>query len=234
MKKPIALFVVFLGLFFLLSNKAQASVFAAHLYYSSDQKNLKFDNTYPDNISLDSQKFISVFDFSDESNPGEYVAKLYDNTETILISGFFTAKAGAFSLDIPYISIADSLKIFSKSSGKELLSANLEQFITCNRNGICEFEKGETEETCLVDCATGHPIYSQQTTDLLKQNNGVIKNNFTGDILLKDTFLAQEENPTAPATANQPKKTNYFLLILSVILVISALAYIIYKKFIKK
>lgn len=231
MKKIITFSAVFLGLFFALSGKVQANTFVVHLYYDSVQKILKFDNAYPEKVSEDNQGFVSVFDFSDESNLGEYTAKLYDRNEALLISGIFDAKTGAFPVKIPYISTASSLKIFNKMSDKELFSANLEQFITCNRNGICEFEKEENIETCMVDCASSNVKFSQPTLQTLKDSNNEIKDPETGAVLLRGPVAQQ---PAVPSSVKPVfYKTLYFYAIL-VLLLIFIVGIIVYKKFIKK
>lgn len=231
MKKIVTFSAIFLGLFFMFSGKVQASTFVVHLYYDSVQKTLKFDNAYPEKVSVDNQGFVSVFNFSDESNLGEYAAKLYDQNGTILIGGIFDVKTGAFPVEIPYISIASNLKIFNKMSDEELLSANLEQFITCNRNGICEFEKGENVETCMVDCASGNVKFSQPTLQTLKDNNNEIKDPKTGAVLLRGPVAQQ---PAAPSSVKAAfYKTPYFYAILAFLLILVG-GIIVYKKFIKK
>jgi len=234
MKKILLLSLFLMMVTFMLASKAQASTFAVHLYYDSASKVIRFDNTASKNVSLNDAEFVSVFDFSNTDNPGGYVASLYDETGALLISGIFAFSPGAFTLDVPYVSIASGLKIFSKASNKELLSADLAQFVTCNRNSICEFEKGENVKTCIVDCANSKVTFSPATLEKLNENGGKITDPQTGAVLLQDpAFIpaapASQSTP-APQPAQKSSVWTYVLLILAMIIVIAA-GFIIYKKF---
>lgn len=205
MKKIIFSLFIFSGFFLALLPNAKAEVFSAHLFYNPSSKILSFDKANPEKVSLNKEKFISVFDFSDESNEGNYIAKLYDDKRGELISGNFEARSGVFILDIPYISIATSLKIFNKATEKEILKTDLSEFLSCNRNGICEFEKGENVSTCILDCATSNIKYSPQTEEILKNNGGIIMDQKTGEVLLRESqsSIASSNIPNNSAVPSQ-------------------------------
>jgi LPXTG-motif cell wall-anchored protein len=52
-------------------------------------------------------------------------------------------------------------------------------------NGICEYEKGENLRTCISDCASDRVQFNEETKKLLKQNNDVIKDPKSGEVLLR-------------------------------------------------
>jgi cbb3-type cytochrome oxidase subunit 3 len=245
MKKIILSIFIYSGIVLALSPNARAEVFSAHLSYNPSSKILSFDKASPEKISLNKEKFVSVFDFSDESNEGNYTAKLYDDKGEELISGNFKARPGAFILDIPYISIASSLKIFNKATERKILEADLLGFVSCNRNGICELEKGENISTCILDCASSNVNYSPQTEESLKANGGVIKDPKTGEIILKETPLPGNsdipDNLNAPDqntenmqnTENQNNNNKILSIILTVIIsafFLAAIYFVVRKK----
>jgi len=196
---------------------AHASGFAIHLYFNAANKTLTFDKQASAPVTLDDTIQIDPVTFSENQTPGNYVLKLYDTNNEEIVSTEFNQQSGAFVVQLPYFSPANSMKILDKVSGKEILNADLSQYNTCNGNGICEFEKGENVTTCLGDCGTSHVTYSDQTKKLLLQNGGVLKDPKTGQVLLKDQALAnnspstkssgQSQN-TAPSGANYPIPTS--------------------------
>jgi hypothetical protein len=242
-----------------------ASGFAVHLYFNTTSKLLTFDKQAGAPVTLDDAIQIDPVTFTDNQTTGSYVLKLYDVNNAEIVSTEFNKHDGAFTVQIPYFSPANSMKILEKSSGKELLNADLSQYNACNGNGVCEFEKGENINTCLEDCGTSNVTYSDQTKSLLQQNNGVIKDPKTGKALLQDkSFSAnpannsqsspnpasqgssnfsspsqsstgQSQPASATATSSQGSSTNsIIILIIAALILLSAVGFIVYKRFIKK
>lgn len=228
------IFPILFVLLFLNVKNALADAYLVHLYYNTTTKTLTFDKLTPENVSLDKNISPSISEFTQESETvtGAYILTFYDRTNSEIISTQFDKQDGAFQLTIPYFSIATSLKIFEKSTGKELLNADLSNFTTCNGNGICEFEKGETAKNCLGDCATSQPKFSPQTLDLLKKNNGVIKDPTTGEILLKGGASSESKPIQQQPTPQKNSLLSYILIALGIIAIFVA-GWFLYKKFIK-
>lgn len=229
MKKILLVSFVLIGFFFLLCLDAKADCFSINLFYDSAKKTLNFNNEKTEKVFVDKNKFISVIGFADETNSGEYSAKLYDERGEELISGFFSSQAGAFVLDIPYVSIAETLKVTDRAGSKEILNANLLEFKTCDKNKICEFEKGETEQTCIADCGTSKVNYSGETAELLNKNNGIIKDD-NGEILLN-------KNKLQPSETREPQKNSnlLFWIVAGIItLVVVGISLFMIRKRIKK
>jgi len=240
-----------------------ASGFAVHLYFNTASKTLAFDKQASAPVTLDDTIQIDPVTFTDNQTTGSYVLKLYDVNNAEIVSTEFNKQNGAFTLQIPYFSPANSMKILEKSSGRELLNADLSQYNTCNGNGTCEFEKGENINTCLEDCGTSHVIYSDQTKSLLKQNNGILKDPKTGQTLLQDKSFANSSAPS-PSQGSQGSSSNpsssfqsstgqsqpasattttssqgsstssIIILIIAALILLSAVGFIVYKRFIKK
>ena len=219
-------FLIFLsGLAFLVSNRVQAESFSFHLFYNQSSNQLTFaQNTDP--VIKDSGKEISIVDFAKNQSRGKYKLDLYDPSNAQIVETEFNPISGAFTLDIPYFSLASYVKIFDNSNNKKVLELSLKEFNTCNGNGICEFEKGETADNCLGDCANGQVTFSEQTKKLLAENNGTLVDPKTGEVLLKTKTNFQmpapvNETPGVKVT-DSPFK-NYVWLILTIILALVAI-----------
>lgn len=231
MKKTIFFSCIFI---FLISTsfQAKAEVFSIHLYYNAATNTLSFDKLKSEPVSYDKDTFLSILEFNATQGPGSYVLQLYDIDGNDALLTEFDAKEGAFDINIPYFSIGASLKIFEKSSGKEILSANLSEFITCNGNSICEFEKGETALNCIGDCANSNPEFSPETLNKLEDNNGSIKDVSTGEVLLLKPNPSTSEEITQPATQETASQNKFspVVLILSILILAAIIGFIIYKK----
>jgi len=237
----LACFFFISALIIALPRISKAEAFVVHLYYSQKTKQLVFDKASKEKVSYDKDKFVSIQEFAFNNATGAYVLKIYDNKGSEIASTEFNSQNGSFSIDLPYFSLAKTLKIFEKASNSEMLSADLLAFSTCNGNGICEFEKGENLNNCLGDCGTAKPSFSPETQKLLDQNGGVIKDPQTGQILLKEpappTPTSSEANLPVPIQSNQtaPAQTSATansipLLIVALLLISGGIGIFVYMK----
>lgn len=152
MKKLVKIYLFAAGLFFLSVSNVFADGFVINLHYDSATKTLTFDKAAGKEVLRDQNADTSIVAFSNDMTIGPFILKLYDAQGIEISSSQFNKKDGAFQLIIPYFSLAAQLKIIEKSTDKELLVANLKEFLTCNGNGKCEPELGETTQSCLGDC----------------------------------------------------------------------------------
>ncbi len=227
----------FIILFFLSINvkKVFADAYVIHLYYDAKTQTLSFNNQASQNITVDKSYNPSITDFTDQSadSSGSYLLTFYDSTNNPIISTRFNKQDGVFQITTPYFSIATSLKIFNSSNNKELLSANLTSLSTCNGNGICEYEKGETIQNCMQDCDSNNIKFSQATQDILNKHGGIVKDPSTGQILLREPVQAQ-----APISTSSAKRSINPLVSIIIIACLSlgilAGGFFAYKKFAKK
>lgn len=232
---------------------AHAEAFKLNLFYDEKTGTLKFDQQQSSFVELDKKKELSVLEYvkDNENKPGKYTVSILDKQANELIQSNFNPIKGAFVVYVPYFSLASSITVKEKASQKELLSAAVAEYSSCNANGLCELELQESLLTCLQDCGTNKPQYSNETLQKLKENNGTIKDPDSGEILLNDPSVMNLTNqqrlqdgtvPPAPGAQKQTQNatTNtqsiVFRLILGVVLlgVIIFMSYQIIKYIRKK
>lgn len=180
--------IAIIGILFLAPSLAEASVYKVHLRYDSDLNRLAWGNTNGMPIELDTQENINPLEFSEEGFQGPfYISFLFDTGEEIAHKNFDPSleKSESFTLEVPYFSFSRFVRIYKSDTTDPVLSYDLASFMTCNKNGICEYEKGENLNTCLPDCVGVFVNFSDETRKLLAQNNDVLKDPKTGEILLR-------------------------------------------------
>jgi len=225
-KKFIFLFVL-VGFLWISCNYAKADVFVINLKYDFNTKFLDFSD-YENKITIDKQKSISFLEMGadEEKTEGNYVLKVFDLNKDELFSAEFQPTGESFQVDIPFMATAQHLTIYTKKDGNKILDADLSQFLSCNNNGICEYEKKENSLNCLGDCANSDPLYSEQTKNKLKENNGEIKDPVSGEMLLYDPNFYSKET----VSAKDQGKNSLWFLILAVVALAGSIGYLIYKK----
>lgn len=132
-------------------------------------------------------------------------------------------KEGAFVINVDYFPHVKSINI--KSQNGKTLSIDVSATSTCNQNLICEYEKGETNNTCLSDCWGSNITFSEQTKQTLQQQNGVIRDE-AGTVLLStntSTSIADE------SLNNSDNGSNLILLIGGIIFLIAGVGLFIWK-----
>lgn len=154
-------------------------------YFERSGGVLMLDPQVPKTIVLESDPNFSIIDFSKNLVSGEYRIDLTDVSGAQALSYQFSGQDGSFSYTMPHFGIVNGYRIYSTQNSQLLLKGSLEEFVRCNADTICEFEKGENLNTCLSDCVSGN--FSEETKKLLKQNNNVLTDSKTGEILLRGT-----------------------------------------------
>ncbi len=155
MKKKNIVMIVGCVIALCLGHDAHADGFVINLYYVSSTNTLKFDEQASKNVERKASADTSIVEFSKDTTVGPYILELY-NVKGIKFSEnqFNKENDKPFQLVIPYFSTAKSLRIVEKSTNAVLLSADLSEFTTCNGNGSCEKNLGETEFNCMGDCSS--------------------------------------------------------------------------------
>lgn len=191
MKNASLFLVSFLAFSFLFVFRAEASVYQIHLRYDRENDRLFFDESAGVPVQVDEEKQApNIIEFFDESESGAFsLAFFFDDGVEIARKNFDPSPGDApFVLETPYFSFAQKMNIYRNGAGDDaILSFDLSRFLTCNRNAICEYEKGENFDTCLPDCVGTVVNFSDETKKLLKQNNNVLTDSKTGEILLRGT-----------------------------------------------
>jgi hypothetical protein len=223
--------MLLLGSLALSSPSAQADTFEIRFFYDDQKDVLNFDERSGPPVSVNPDKYISQYDFEDSAAPGEFEYSFFDITGYEMEKKQFSPRPGYFTVELPYYSIAKTLKVKRSGGGDYFLVEDISDLVSCNANNICEFEKGETIDTCLVDCANGKTQYSPETQELLRKNNGTVRDQKTGEVLLKEIFGDSQGNVSqqpADTAAEQPAKgssiINAIILIVAVIVFIAGVA----------
>ncbi|NTW13575.1 MAG: hypothetical protein HGA31_00900 [Candidatus Moranbacteria bacterium] len=167
-----------------ISEASAEEVWVFHLERAGDRIMLDTSTTEP--VAKTDDPAFSIFDFSRATHAGPYSLDLFDVSGAKAVSTNFNMPQGKFPFKVPYFSIVNRFQVTLVKTGEVLLEGNLAEFVKCNANGICEFEKGENMGTCLTDCASGNVKYSLSTQQLLDQNNGLIRDPQTGAELLRE------------------------------------------------
>lgn len=185
--------------FFAHSALTFADVYVVSFYFDKQASKLEFDPSSTQTVSIDTTKQLST-DVRYQMFPnGAYEAVFVSVNGNEIDRKRFDVTSGIFSVDFPYYSIAKTLNIYKVNSSDILLSLDLSKFTTCFMNGICEYEKGENIRTCISDCASDTVQFSDETRKLLAQNNDVLKDPKTGEILLR--------GPEAVTATDSPAST---------------------------
>lgn len=219
-------FIFSLTLLTFRADAALAAVFEVHILSDSAQNDVHLDRSVSEPIVLNSEKNLAIPDFDTLfSAPGPFEFLFFDSSGDRIEDKQFLPKPGKSTLDVPYYSAATRFVLRRTGSQEDIDSFDISRFSRCNRNGICEFEKGETILTCLTDCTSGN--FSDETKKLLKQNNDMIRDPKTGEVVLHGIQVA----PIAASsgTASTSTATNRILLIVGAVavLLISAGVFVI-------
>jgi len=187
MKKFFVLLVSFLSFFsFNLVASANATL-TIHFYYDVAKSTLSFDDNFSPVISLDKHKNIYITEFeSSYTFPGKYELVFLDSNDEIIDSVQFAPTAGSFTIDAPDFNITKTIAVRDTGSREFFLKKDISQYISCNNNRICEYEKGETEISCIPDCGNSQISYSAQTLSTISQNGGRIIDSVSGATVLRD------------------------------------------------
>ena len=197
--KSVAFFLVLLSASFIFAPSVHAEdVLIFH--FDSQGGSLRLDPQVSPAIVLESDPQFSVVAFSQENVQGEYRIEFSDVTGASAVKYEFSGKAERFSYEFPHFGIVTGYRIYSVGSGKLLLEGSLANFVQCNANNVCEFEKGETLLTCLSDCSSGN--FSDETKKLLKQNGDVLRDPKSGEVVLRGIQASAPVSTNGTTAAN--------------------------------
>ncbi|MEI7749571.1 MAG: hypothetical protein WCJ25_01050 [Candidatus Moraniibacteriota bacterium] len=195
--------VVAVSLLFVLIPLSKASaedVFVFH--FERNGEKIMFDTSVPKSVSKIDDPAFSFSEFSHAIHVGPYSLDMFDVSGAKAVSTHFDIPQGKNSFEVPYFSIVNRFQLTLVRTGEVLLEGSLADFVTCNANGICEYEKGENINTCLSDCASGNVKYSPQTQALLDKNNGIIKDPSGTPILYKSGAIPAVNPLPLPSSDN--------------------------------
>lgn len=170
-------FICFLILLFLnIPLLAKAETLFLNLSFDPQTKKLTFNN---EGVLVDHNTYLapSPSRIPDDLSNYDMIVRLYDKDNNELFAQGDNYGYGNFTLTLPYFSLATKLDIQDAHTKNLLLEKNIKDLATCNGNGVCEFNKGETESSCLEDCSSSNVRYNRETLSQLEKNNGQIIGN---------------------------------------------------------
>jgi hypothetical protein len=229
MNKRKLLFFVAIVIYFSFVFLAKADTFVIHLYYDKNTNTLNFNRNNANPITIDKKENISILEFANDNSVGSHVLKLYDIDNVHISDSEFNLQDGPFEYKVPYFSTVIRAEIIDKLTGKKILEADLSKFVSCNGNRICEFEKGENIETCLNDCGNSSVKFSNQTKNLLDDNNGTIRDDKTGEVLLKGIPEKKVLEKKNDAGYSGNRFWNIILIVVTSLLVLGVIIFAIKK-----
>ena len=193
---------------------AHADVFDIHFFYDVEHDQLTVDSHTDSPVSVDKEQDMSIMGFLQNHSDGEFeiVFVYVDGYEGVRAK--FSPEKGSFVFQVPYLSLAKEFKVYKSGTSEPLFSYDLRRFSTCNKNGVCEYEKGENFETCLPDCVGITVNFSDETKKLLKQNNDVIRDPKTGEVILRGIQATPTPVASPGETAQGSSTINKILLII--------------------
>lgn len=184
-------------------SQASAAVYQIHFRYDTSSSRLMFDESKGVPVQVDSSRDLNPLEFFDENGSGSFSLRfLFDNGEEIARKDFIPSVNGSFTFDAPYLSFARSIVVYRSGVNAPILSYDLSKFLTCNKNGICEYEKGENMNTCLPDCVGTTVNFSDETKKLLKQNGDVLRDPKSGEVVLRGIQASAVASSGGVATVN--------------------------------
>ena len=177
---------ILVGCLALFSLSTNADTFEIKLHYDQQKDVLSFDDRTDKPVVINPNNTISIVEFTEAKTSGVFEYSFFDDTGNRMEKRQFNPKSGYFTVELPYYSIAKTLKVKKSKEKNYLLLKDISYLMSCNNNKICEFEYKENFSTCLPDCANGNTIFSPKTKELLRQNNGVIRDPKTGEVVLRN------------------------------------------------
>lgn len=218
----------------ILANMNTYNYYYIDIYFENNQIFLDKNSVDPVQVSNDSIKSNYEFYLGEDNNSinrDDYIELRFEgfNPEykwTVYLKDDLVQ--GNNKIQVPYYPHAKTVEIIFQN--KRPLEVNLSSIATCNQNNVCEYEQGETELGCIMDCYydenTKKPIvYSTKTEQTLQANNGILRNE-EGTVLLRSNLL--QSNQPDNNISEEEDKAPIWPLILGIILLIVGLGVFIY------
>lgn len=176
MKTLLIIIFIFLPLY------TRAEALTINLFYNMTTQTLSFVG---EGVELNSNISLTPSQSREPENFSQYdvIVHVYDHDTKIFSKGAYLNQENIL-ITIPYFSLGTKLKI-ENTKNKTILEKDINFLSRCDGDTICEYSKGETESTCLGDCASTKVRYDRTTRALLKENKGIITDS-SGKIVITD------------------------------------------------
>ncbi len=183
------LFIIFL--YTVLPHSVYADIFSLQIFYNSSINKFELKNKN-ESLLKDGEIYPELFQKLIDTK-GKFNIIFYEKDGTVIVSIGFNPVEGLNKIELPYLSLSSYCKIIDNANKKEMLRIDLSKYVKCNRNSICEYERGEDVTTCMPDCVRKDVQYSDETLQTLKANGEKIINN--GTVVL---YNINKQNSTFP------------------------------------
>lgn len=224
MKKNIFTFLGLMFMFLSIPTNVFADSFVLNLF--NDGQQIRFDR-FVDKIELDSGRDVILNLQNNVEEDSEYQAALVSTNENLQpIRINLDIQEGAFSELVPYYGHIQSIQLLR--NGEIIDEVDVSDYTQCNSNGVCEIERGENEDTCIVDCIREQVEYSETTQQRISEGGGVVRDE-TGSVLI-DTTGGSVTNTNQPNEV--PPTSNDLLswrLVLGGAFVIGGIGFVVFR-----
>jgi len=218
-------YTIFLTLLFLplISN---AKSYRVSLFYDKATDEIRLDKFVSESVQLqDIDDTLSIYDRAALPVDNNFQVNLEAYQYTFPQTLVYPYKEGAFVINIPYFPHVKAMSI--KSQNGKVLTIDVSKDSTCNQNNVCEYEKGENNNTCIADCLGADITLSQETQKTLQKENGIIRDE-------AGTVLLSTNTPTPDTNTNlEPEKSktsgNIAILIGGILFLAGGLGLFIWK-----
>lgn len=224
MKNYIITLLGIICIFLSIPSNAFADSFVLNLF--NDGQQVRFDR-FVDKIELDSGRDVILNLQNNVEEDTEYQAALVSTNENLQpIRINLDIQEGAFSELVPYYGHIQTIQLLR--DGEVIDEVDVSDYTQCNSNGVCEIERGENEDSCIVDCVRGQVEYSEETQQRISEGGGVIRNE-AGSVLIDTTggnVTGTNQVDEAPTTSNDILS---WRLVLGGVFVIGGMSFGIYR-----
>jgi hypothetical protein len=195
-------YTIFLTLL-LLPLISTAKSYQVSLFYDKATDEIRLDKFVSEPVQLqDADDTLTIYDRSALPIDNNFQVNLEAYQYTFPQTLIYPYKEGAFVINIAYFPHVKAMSI--KSQNGKVLTIDVSKDSTCNQNNVCEYEKGENNNTCISDCLGADITLSQETQKILQKENGIIRNE-SGTVLLSTNTSIPDTNTTA-----EPEKSKTF------------------------
>jgi hypothetical protein len=163
----------------LISN---AKSYQISLFYDKAIDEIRLDKFVSEPVQLqDTDDTLSIYERAALAVDNNFQVNLEAYQYTFPQTLVYPYKEGAFVINVDYFPHVKAINI--KSQNGKVLNIDVSQTSKCNQNNICEYEKGEDNNTCIADCLGPDITFSEETQKTLQKENGVIRDE-AGTVLL--------------------------------------------------
>jgi hypothetical protein len=220
-----SLYTLFLALLF-LPLIGNAKSYQVSLFYDKAVDEIRLDKFISEPVQLqDTDDTLSIYERADLSVGNNFQVNLEAYQYTFPQTLVYPYKEGAFVINVPYFPHVKAINI--KSQNGKTLNIDVSRDSKCNQNNVCEYEKGEDNNTCISDCLGPDVKFSEETQKMLQKENGVIRDE-SGTVLLSANTPASNTD-----TASEPEQSktlgNIAILIGGIVFLAGGLGLFIWK-----